>query len=74
MQILIDTNVLLRFADRNQPEHSLVWNGVHQLHNQQNELVTTFQKVEHILTFNDQDFKRYEPAGIRAIHPANIKV
>ena len=25
--------------------------------------------VERILTFNDQDFRRYEPAGIEAVHP-----
>jgi predicted nucleic acid-binding protein len=28
--------------------------------------------VERILTFNDQDFQRYEPAGIQPIHPQTI--
>jgi predicted nucleic acid-binding protein len=28
--------------------------------------------VERILTFNDQDFRRYEPAGIQPIHPQTI--
>lgn len=28
--------------------------------------------VERILTFNDQDFKRFEPAGIKVIHPQSI--
>lgn len=28
--------------------------------------------VERILTFNDQDFRRFEPAGIEAIHPGAI--
>jgi predicted nucleic acid-binding protein len=28
--------------------------------------------VERILTFNDEDFRRYEPAGITAVHPQAI--
>ncbi|MFZ0548668.1 MAG: PIN domain-containing protein, partial [Candidatus Promineifilaceae bacterium] len=28
--------------------------------------------VEQILTFNDQDFRRYEPAGIQVIRPQSI--
>jgi predicted nucleic acid-binding protein len=30
--------------------------------------------VERILTFNDQDFRRFEPAGIEAIHPGAILI
>jgi predicted nucleic acid-binding protein len=28
--------------------------------------------VERILTFNDQDFRRFEPAGIEAVHPSAV--
>jgi predicted nucleic acid-binding protein len=144
MSILIDTNVLLRFADSSQPEHQHVWKVVHKLFEEGHEIVTTFQNcaefwnvatrpkryngfgiehdeakgmlqlierlfpllwhdeesyqkwrdivtdydvsgvqvhdaklialmlirgVEQILTFDDQDFNRYEPDGIRTIQP-----
>jgi predicted nucleic acid-binding protein len=43
MPFLVDTNVLLRFADQSQPEHPTAWMAVNKLYNEGAEIFTTFQ-------------------------------
>ena len=59
MVYLVDTNVLLRLADRGHSLHPIIRQML-------------AHEITHILTFNGADFSRYTPVGIVAVDPATV--